>query len=288
MGTPIATSEEHTTRLPKRTVLPVFASDAISSTAYATQEILIVLIPAVGNGDEPARPHHRRRLPPARRRGHELPPDDPAYPHGGGTYIVSKDNLGEIPAFVVGASILVDYVLTVAVSDYGNRGDHLQALPGLGDACAAVPARGDADDGRQPARPQGVGHAVRSADVHLLGGSVHPDRGRLVRHSGDLDPVPPDEDAIDELTGGAAPTGFSVLIMLRAFASGAVALTGVEAIADGVPAFRRPSEERADDSRDDGDDPRDCVLRHQPPLSSPRPDAHGAQHAVDPRHCGVR
>ena len=117
VGSPIATSEEHHTRLPKKVALPVFASDAISSTDYATQEFLIVLIPAVGIAAT-----------------HYLVPlavvvclllvvvitsyrqTIMAYPGGGGTYIVSRENLGSQVALVAGASILVDYVLTVAVS----------------------------------------------------------------------------------------------------------------------------------------------------------------------------
>src|SRR5215467_9130963 len=117
LGTPIATSAEHQTRLPKSVALPVFASDAISSTAYATQEILIVLIPAVGLAAIDylvplgvvvcillaiVITSYRQTV--------------MAYPNGGGTYIVSRENLGPRIALVAGASILVDYVLTVAVS----------------------------------------------------------------------------------------------------------------------------------------------------------------------------
>jgi amino acid transporter len=248
VGTPIATSEEHTTRLPKRIALPVFASDAISSTAYATQEILIVLIPAVGIAAT------SRLVPIAvvvclllvvvvtsyRQTIH-------AYPHGGGTYIVSKDNLGEIPALVAGASILVDYVLTVAVSVTAGIAAIISAFPGLQDArvllcllavmlMTVANLRGLKESGTVFAPPTYT--YVTVLFILIVVGLVR-------SYSGDLDPVPPDEDAIDELTGGAALTGFSVLIMLRAFASGAVALTGVEAIADGVPAFRRPEARNA-------------------------------------------
>jgi amino acid transporter len=117
VGKPLASSEEGHTRLPKKIALPVFASDAISSTAYATQEILIILVPAAGLA---AYKHlvplslvvclllaivitsYRQTI--------------RAYPGGGGTYIVSRENLGTNPSLVAGASILVDYVLTVAVS----------------------------------------------------------------------------------------------------------------------------------------------------------------------------
>src|SRR6478672_10866880 len=117
IGAPIASSDEHHHRLIKLIALAVFASDAISSTAYATEEILVVLVPAGGL--------------------HALDVLIPiaiivvillaivvtsyrqtifAYPGGGGSYIVSRENLGPKPALLAGASILLDYVLTVAVS----------------------------------------------------------------------------------------------------------------------------------------------------------------------------
>src|SRR3954468_8797146 len=118
VGKPIATSEEGHQRLPKTIALAVFASDAISSTAYAGEEVLRVLIPAAGLQVALDRlvpisiivmvllvivvTSYRQTL--------------FAYPNGGGAYIVAKDNLGETPALVAGASLLVDYILTVAVS----------------------------------------------------------------------------------------------------------------------------------------------------------------------------
>src|SRR5262245_30335885 len=117
VGTPIASSEELHHRLPKVVALAVFASDAISSTAYATQEVEIALIPGVGaDALEYLIPialavcallaivitSYRQTI--------------KAYPGGGGTYIVSRENLGQAPSLVAGASILTDYVLTVAVS----------------------------------------------------------------------------------------------------------------------------------------------------------------------------
>jgi amino acid transporter len=132
LGSPIATSEEHHTRLPKSVALPVFASDAISSTAYATQEILIVLIPAVGLAATTylvplavvvcillaiVITSYRQTI--------------MAYPGGGGTYIVSRENLGPQVALVAGASILVDYVLTVAVSVSAGVAAITSAFPEL-------------------------------------------------------------------------------------------------------------------------------------------------------------
>ena len=117
VGRPIPSSEEHHQRLSKVIALAVFASDAISSTAYATEEILLVLVPVAGMAalDDLVplslivvvllaivTTSYRQTL--------------FAYPNGGGSYIVSRENLGVTPALVAGASLLVDYVLTVAVS----------------------------------------------------------------------------------------------------------------------------------------------------------------------------
>src|SRR5918994_1492636 len=118
IGNPIATSEEHHQRLSKRVALPIFASDAISSTAYATDEILIVLGAQAGIGAAAW-----GKLPPLaivvavllvivvlsyRQTIH-------AYPSGGGAYVVSRENLGDTPSLVAGASLMTDYILTVAV-----------------------------------------------------------------------------------------------------------------------------------------------------------------------------
>src|SRR5215831_19441351 len=118
VGRPLASAEEAHQRLPKTVALPVFASDAISSTAYATEEILLVLIPAAGLSIALSKlvpiaivvvillaivvTSYRQTV--------------YAYPSGGGSYIVSRENLGELPSLVAGASLLVDYILTVAVS----------------------------------------------------------------------------------------------------------------------------------------------------------------------------
>src|SRR5829696_1765799 len=123
IGRPIATSEEGHQRLRKRVALPIFASDAISSTAYATDEVILVLTLQAGIGLAA----FDRLVPIAivvailltivvlsyRQTIH-------AYPSGGGAYVVSRENLGEVPALVAGASLLTDYILTVAVSVAGG------------------------------------------------------------------------------------------------------------------------------------------------------------------------
>ena len=135
VGRPLATTEKEHQRLPKTIALAVFSSDAISSTAYATEEILFVI--AVGGsslalGLDKLVPiaiavaillaivvtSYRQTI--------------FAYPSGGGSYVVSRENLGETPSLVAGASLLVDYILTVAVSiSAGRRRHHLDPrLPG--------------------------------------------------------------------------------------------------------------------------------------------------------------
>ena len=123
IGSPIATADEGHQRLSKKIALPVFASDAISSTAYATDEILVVLLlqAKIGHGAwAPIIPialivcalmiivvlSYRQTI--------------HAYPSGGGAYIVSRENLGVIPSLIAGSSLLVDYILTVAVSVAGG------------------------------------------------------------------------------------------------------------------------------------------------------------------------
>ena len=134
IGEPLSSEEEQHQRLRKFIALPVFASDAISSTAYATDEILVVLLLQAGVGAAAFRP----LLPIAiivcvlmaivvvsyRQTIH-------AYPSGGGAYIVSRENLGIIPSLIAGSSLLVDYILTVAVSTAAGVAAVTSAFPGL-------------------------------------------------------------------------------------------------------------------------------------------------------------
>src|SRR5207249_7246129 len=116
VGSPLPTAQSRHERLARSTALAVFASDALSSVAYATEEILLVLVLAGTAALAYSIPigiaiavliavvvsSYRQTI--------------RAYPHGGGAYIVAKDNLGTLPALVAGAALLIDYVLTVAVS----------------------------------------------------------------------------------------------------------------------------------------------------------------------------
>ncbi|MFZ9818360.1 MAG: amino acid permease, partial [Ilumatobacteraceae bacterium] len=134
IGNPIATSEDAHHRLPKKVALPVFASDAISSTAYATEEILIVFLSFASVGVAA----YSRLVPisilvvillaivVSSYRQTIF-----AYPNGGGSYVVSRENLGKYPSLVAGGSMLVDYILTVAVSVAGGVAAIISAFNGL-------------------------------------------------------------------------------------------------------------------------------------------------------------
>ncbi|MEA3218131.1 MAG: hypothetical protein QOJ19_4287, partial [Acidimicrobiia bacterium] len=250
VGRPLASSEEAHQRLSKLVALPVFASDAVSSTAYATDEIVFVLLVQAGVGVRAfdtlvpiaiivvvllaiVVTSYRQTI--------------FAYPSGGGSYIVSRENLGVIPALVAGASLLVDYILTVAVSIAGGV-LAIRSAAGLGTNWA-VPLclflvflmtvanlRGVRESGSLFAPPTYI--YVGMLLLLILVG--------LWRvYFQDLGPIPfemLEEDARHLATMNGALT---VLMLLRAFSSGAVALSGVEAVSNGVPAFRKPESANA-------------------------------------------
>jgi amino acid transporter len=249
VGRPIPSSEEHHQRLSKVIALAVFASDAISSTAYATEEILLVLVPVAGmaalNDLVPislvvvvllaiVTTSYRQTL--------------FAYPSGGGSYIVSRENLGVTPALVAGASLLVDYVLTVAVSVSAGVAAITSAFPSTQGIrvpmCIFFIAlmtvgnlRGVKESGRLFAGPTYI-YVFALVTLIVVG---------LYRSFfGDLGPLPVNQESLNEITeNGALITGVTVFALLRAFSSGAVALSGVEAISNGVPAFRAPEPKNA-------------------------------------------
>jgi amino acid transporter len=249
VGKPIASSAESTQRLTKLLALAVFSSDAVSSTAYATEEILDVLVPEAGlaRAIDTLIPislvvvvllalvvfsyHQTIR----------------AYPGGGGSYIVSRENLGTNSSLVAGGALMVDYTLTVAVSVSAGVAAVTSAFPSLSRhtvwLCLAVIAaltlgnlRGLRASGKLFAAPTYL-YILSLAGLIVLG---------LVRSfTGDLDPLPTNQARVDDFTGGMALTAITPLLLMRAFSSGAVALTGVEAISNGVPAFRKPEPRNA-------------------------------------------
>jgi amino acid transporter len=254
VGRPLASSEAEHQRIPKTIALAVFSSDAISSTAYATEEILFVtalgasslalgldvLVPiaiAVAILLAIVVTSYRRTI--------------YAYPGGGGSYVVSRENLGTNASLVAGASILVDYILTVAVSvsagvaaiisipAFESMAEHRVALGVALIALITVTnLRGIKESGRIFAVPTYV-------YIFTLGGLVA--YGLLRSYFPDIfgavDQVPFNAEQFD----GAREAGgtLGLFLILKGFSSGAVALTGIEAIADGVPAFRRPESKNA-------------------------------------------
>ncbi|MFE1319476.1 APC family permease [Kitasatospora phosalacinea] len=236
------------TLLPKRLALPVFASDPLSSVAYATGEILLVLTvggtaflhltPWIAAGVVALMAvvvmSYRQVV--------------HAYPSGGGSYEVVSKNLGANPGLVVAASLLVDYVMTVAVSvasgvdniisAFGGLAEHRVALAlGFVALLAAMNLRGVRESGKAFAAPTYL----------FIGGILLMVVTGLVRVVlGDDPQAPTAALGINPEDGKDALQGLGLLLLgLRAFASGCTALTGVEAISNGVPAFRAPKSKNA-------------------------------------------
>jgi amino acid transporter len=250
VGRPLSTREQEDQRLPKTIALATFSSDPISSTAYATEEILFVTAVGASSlalGLDKLAPmavavaillvivviSYRQTI--------------YAYPSGGGAYIVSRENLGEYPSLVAGASLLVDYILTVAVSVSAGVAAilSLEAFRGLQEhrvlltlffvaLLTAGNLRGLKESGKVFAAPTYIYIVLMVALVGF---------GLIRTYFGDINPVPFDEEAAEGVreAGGS----LSLFLILRGFSSGAVALSGVEAISNGVPAFRRPESRNA-------------------------------------------
>jgi amino acid transporter len=249
VGRPLPSAEQEHQRLIKTIALAVFSSDAISSTAYATEEILHVLVPLAALAAlgylvpislivmvllAIVAVSYRQTI--------------FAYPGGGGSYVVSRENLGRVPSLVAGASLLTDYVLTVAVSVSAGVAAIVSAAPHLvehrvelGVALVGLLTlgnlRGVKESGRFFAIPTYV-------YILILGTLIV--WGLFDFYFGDLAALPPNEEALHEFTKGKEVlSGVTLFALMRAFSSGAVALTGVEAISNAVPAFRRPESKNA-------------------------------------------
>ena len=247
VGRPVSSSRLEHTLLPKWLALPVFSSDPMSSVAYASEEILRVLLIASLGTAHLVMPislaiaalmiivvaSYRQTV--------------RAYPSGGGAYIVSKDNLGETPGLIAAAALLVDYMMTVVVSVVAGVVAIISAVPSL------APHR----------VTMSVGFVALVTLANLRG----------VKEAGTIFAIPTyafilsifvlvvfglTRCATGECPTSVLPEGLqpehdlattvqavSLFVILRAFSSGATALTGVEAISNGVPAFRRPQARNA-------------------------------------------
>ncbi len=241
IGNPLESAQAIHERLSKSKALAVFSSDALSSTAYATEEILLILVVAGTAAFNVLIPiglaialllaivvfSYRQTI--------------HAYPHGGGSYIVTKDNLGRKPSLLAASALLTGYILTVAVS-----------------ISAGVAAITSASESLLPYR---IWIAVVAIMLMMLANL------RGVRESGTIFAIPTylfigsmvglllvgfaawsgigvtTNDVSHELP--LAATSLTAFIVMRAFAAGCAALTGVEAIADGVPAFKEPQARNA-------------------------------------------
>lgn len=239
IGSPLETARQAHERLTKKVALAVFSSDALSSVAYATEEILQILVPVGLAALSLAMPvaaaiaillvivsfSYRQTI--------------KAYPKGGGSYIVAKDNLGTLPSLTAGGALLIDYVLTVAVSLSAGVSAIVSAIPGL-EPYRVVMAlifitiltltnlRGLRESGAIFSIPTYA--FLITIFVMLIAGFY-----RYV--SGTIVPVAaPERLAALRSTGEVA----GIFVMLKAFAAGSTALTGIEAISDGVPAFKQP------------------------------------------------
>ncbi len=243
IGRPLQTADAPYETIGKLVGLAVFASDALSSTAYATQEILFILAAAGAGAFAYAFPISIVIVGLLAIVTLSYEQIIHAYPGGGGAYIVARDNLGELPAQVAGASLLTDYILTVAVSISSGVAQVTSAFPALYEYRVEIAVglvlfmmlvnlRGVRESGAVFAIPSYFFLLVMSLTV--LVGMFRYVMGSLGQVAG----PPP----IETLHTGQA---ISLFLILHAFSSGTTALTGVEAISNGITAFREPRSRNA-------------------------------------------
>ncbi len=246
IGRPLPTSEAIHQRLSKAKALAVFSSDALSSTAYATEAILLVLI-AAGTGAlgtsmgitlgiaallwVVAASYYQTIH---------------AYPNGGGAYIVARENLGLWPGLTAAASLLIDYILTVAVSVSAGVAALTSAFPTMEPFrieiallivvfITVMNLRGVKESGTFFAIPT---YAFIVGIFLMIAVGLY----RVI--TGTMPSVTP--EAVEGLTEATtAASGLTLFLIMRAFAGGCTALTGVEAISNGIPAFKQPESRNA-------------------------------------------
>ena len=245
VGRPLRTDRLGDTLLPKRLALPVFCSDPLSSVAYATEQIVLVL----GLGGLAL-----LRLTSWLAAGvvallvivvASYRQTCHAYPDGGGAYTVSRRNLGDKASLVAASALLVDYVLTVAVSVVAGVAAITSAVPRLVPASVSLSVgfvvlltfinlRGVKESGRAFAVPT-YGFVLAMLALIVVAGVRLATGHHLAAESASYNVL------AAQHTGGLA----TVFLALRAFASGCTALTGVEAVSNGVPSFTRPKARNA-------------------------------------------
>lgn len=245
LGNPFASSQLVHERLNKVKALAIFSSDALSSSAYATEEILIILLLAGTGAFHYSLPialiiaalivivtvSYRQTI--------------KAYPGGGGAYIVSLENLGRGAGLVAGSALLVDYVLTVSVSTAAGVAAVTSAVPDLIDFRVPIGVavislitignlRGIREAGSIFAIP--TYFFVFSMSAVIVVGFVKLVLGDAPGTVG---------EAADPVVTEETTTGVTLFLLMRAFSSGSAALTGIEAISNGVPAFQKPEVKNA-------------------------------------------
>ncbi len=244
-GPPLSTERESGERLNKVRALAIFASDALSSSAYATEEILLVLISAGALALHFGLPISMAIAVLLAMVTASYMQTVRAYPQGGGAYSVSRENIGPWAGLIAAAALLTDYILTVAVSISAGSLAVISAIPALAEyrvqiALAALVLltlgnlRGVRESGTVFAVPTYL--FIFSFGALIVVGLV-----RLAVGIGEASLVataPPKEHL-------EATASIGLLLVLRAFASGSTALTGVEAIANGVTAFQEPAPKNA-------------------------------------------
>jgi len=239
VGRPKETARLVHERLSKRVGLAVFASDNLSSSAYATEEMLAVLVLGGAAALRYSIPISVALVGVVAVIAFSYRGTIHAYPSGGGAYIVAHNNLGKFPGLVAAAALLIDYVLTVSVSIAAGVAAIVAFVPSLDGSRVAISVgviwvitllnlRGVRESGRLFAVPT-------YAFILLLGGTIVVG---LVRHyTVGVTPV--------ELELPTATRDVTLLFLLTAFARGSAAVTGIEAISNGIPAFREPASRNA-------------------------------------------
>lgn len=244
IGKPLATDQAIHQRLSKLKALAVFSSDALSSSAYATEAILLVLVAAGVGALSQSWPIALGIAGLLLIVSFSYFQTIHAYPNGGGAYIVSKDNLGIMPGLVAAASLLIDYTLTVAVSISAGVAAITSAFPEMAPYrvhmaliivvfITVMNLRGVKESGTFFSIPTyafvgGVLLMISVGVVRVMTGNM---------------PVAVEE--MEVIGEASAFSNLSLFLILRAFAAGCTALTGVEAISNGIPAFKPPESRNA-------------------------------------------
>jgi len=240
-GKPLTANSLEHEKLPVWRGLAVFSSDALSSVAYATEEILLILVALSVGASYYSVPialtiaallvivalSYRQTI--------------TLYPNGGGAYSVAKDNLGETPGLIAGGALLIDYTLTVAVSVSAGVAAMTSAFPSLGHHEVAMSVAVIAMLSFANLRGLRDSSTVFSIPTYLFIGFT-----TVMIGMGLWKVFSPSEIHIDDrILHPSHIEPISWFILLRAFSSGCAALTGIEAISNGVTAFRDPAPKRA-------------------------------------------